>query len=35
VRSPNIDNREIEIEHNSSATFDKRADKNHDVSSPN
>jgi hypothetical protein len=34
VRSPNIDYREIEIEHNLSVTFDKRADKNHDVSSP-
>src|SRR5215510_10462255 len=34
VRSPNIDYREIEIEHNLSVTFDKRADKNPDVSSP-
>ena len=34
VRSPNIDYREIEIEHNLSVTFDKRADKNHDISSP-
>src|SRR5262245_21653429 len=34
VRSRNIDYREIEIEHNLSVTFDKRADKNHDVSSP-
>src|SRR5262249_16025443 len=34
VRSPNIDYREIEIEHNLSVTFDKRPDKNHDISSP-
>jgi hypothetical protein len=34
VRSPNIDYREIEIEHNLSVTFDKRVDKNHDISSP-
>src|SRR5262245_43954645 len=34
VRSSNIDYREIEIEHNLSVTFDKRADKNHDISSP-
>lgn len=34
VRSPNIDYGEIEIEHNLSVTFDKRADKNHDISSP-
>ena len=34
VRSPNIDYREIEIEHNLSVTFDKRSDRNHDISSP-
>ena len=34
IRSPNIDYREVEIEHNFSTTFDKRADRNRDISSP-
>ena len=34
IRYPNIDYREVEIEHNFSTTFDKRADRNRDVSSP-
>ncbi len=34
IRYPNIDYREIEVEHNYSVTFDKRADKNHDITSP-
>jgi hypothetical protein len=34
VRSPNIDYREVEIEQNYSITFDKRTDRNRDVSSP-
>jgi high-affinity iron transporter len=34
IRYPNVDYREIEIEHNFSSTFDKRSDRNHDISSP-
>ncbi len=34
VRYPNIDYREIEVEHNLSVTFDKRKDRNHGVSTP-
>jgi hypothetical protein len=34
IRYPNVDYREIEIEHNFSLTFDKRSDRNHDISSP-
>jgi high-affinity iron transporter len=34
LRYPNIDYREVEIEHNLSVTFDKKAEANHDVSTP-
>lgn len=34
LRYPNIDYREVEIEHNFSATFDGRPDKNHNLSFP-
>ncbi len=34
IRYPNIEYREVEIEHNFSSSFDKRADRNHDISSP-
>lgn len=34
LRYPNIDYREVEIESNFSATFDRRADKNHNLSFP-
>src|SRR5262245_14450336 len=34
IRYPNIDYREVEVEHNYSVTFDKRKGRNNDVSSP-
>ena len=34
IRYPNIDYREVEIEHNYSLTFDKRAEANHNATSP-
>ncbi len=34
LRYPNIDYREVEVENNFSATFDRRADKNHNLSFP-
>jgi hypothetical protein len=34
IRYPNIDYREVEVEHNYSATFDRRKGRNNDVSSP-
>ena len=34
IRYPDVDYREVEIEHNFSSTFDKRADRNRNISSP-